>query len=449
MVKSKKLLSLFLAVVMLVSTFTVMASAAYTVGPDIADGANVKYTIERVSSVPETEAGSMYMEGDFYAVTIWLKASKGVDNFTAPIHYNKTLFAPVMLTDGELTYPKGAEMDQDTYYTDMSGDAAVYAYSLGDYMNNTGMYTATGATAKSKALAKCIGLGNSNSAGVPVIAELVSPDHPLYNKWGAGLPENTGVMYFNIDVSCNAKTAYLNTISGINFDTGWNRMITAYFETLDGVSREDIEAAEFGVYTDDCFTVDINFDSTGSGYYVSAAAYKAVLANANVSGNDFIATVKSLKGQIRFDKNADGTYANTFDVRALATISGADFIDIFGDEAAAEEMIQEAGFVFANGANVTAPSMDAVKALVENGTQASGYTKKTIGFISSSVQPGDYVFSCIVNNVGDADKTNSLVAVGYIKYVKDGQTRYAYYPAAQTISFNELYTTYYGQAFPA
>lgn len=159
--------------------------------------------------------------------------------------------------------------------------------------------------------------------------------------------------------------------------------------------------------------------------------------------------VNPLKGQIRFDKDANGAYANTFDVRALAVITGADFTATFGDEATAEEMIVKAGFVFANGANVTAPSMDAVKALVENGTAAAGYTYKEIGFISSSVQPGNYVFSCIVNNVGDADKTNSLVAVGFIAYEKDGVTQYAYYPTAQTISFNELYTTYYGQAFPA
>ena len=161
--------------------------------------------------------------------------------------------------------------------------------------------------------------------------------------------------------------------------------------------------------------------------------------------------VNPLKGQIRFDKNTDGTYANTFDVRALAVISGEDFEELFTDvdTARAEQSIQEAGFVFAAGSNVAAPSMDAVKALVESGTAAAGYTKKTVEFISTSVSAGDYVFSCIVENIPDADKTNSLVAVGYIKYVSGGETLYAYYPAAQTVSYSELFNAHYNTAFGA
>ena len=85
-----------------------------------------------------------------------------------------------------------------------------------------------------------------------------------------------------------------------------------------------------------------------------------------------------------------------------------------------------------------------VKALVENGTAAAGYEKKTVGFISKSTQPGDYVFSCIVTGMSaDADYENSLVAVGYIKYEKDGETLYAYYPSAQTIAFAPLFDTYF------
>ena len=146
-----------------------------------------------------------------------------------------------------------------------------------------------------------------------------------------------------------------------------------------------------------------------------------------------------LKGQIRFAKAADGSYAGKFDVRALAVISGADFKATFGDTATAKGMITEAGFVFARGSNVEAPSMDAVKALVENGTEATGYTKKEIEYISTTVDPGNYVFSCIVSDIPDADKTNSLVAVGYIEYTVDGKPVYAYYPSAQIVDFKELY----------
>lgn len=153
-------------------------------------------------------------------------------------------------------------------------------------------------------------------------------------------------------------------------------------------------------------------------------------------------------GQIRFHKNGTA-YAGSFDVRALAVIKGDDFTATFGDIATAKTMISEIGFVFAQGANVTAPSMDAVKALVENGTEAAGYAKKTVKYISTSVDEGNYVFSCIATDIPDAEKNNSLVAVGYIAYTVDGETVYAYYPAAQTISFAGLFNTHYADAFGA
>ena len=152
-------------------------------------------------------------------------------------------------------------------------------------------------------------------------------------------------------------------------------------------------------------------------------------------------------GQIRFHKNGTA-YAGSFDVRALAVITGDDFKATFTDVATAKTMISEIGFVFAKGENVTAPSMDAVKALVENGTAAAGYAKKTVNYISTSVEPDSYVFSCIATDIPDAEKNNSLVAVGYIAYTVDGETVYAYYPAAQTISFETLYNTHYNTPFP-
>ena len=445
MVNSKKLLSLFLAVVMVLSVFTVMASA-YTRGPEGSADIDIKYSVEKVDYVPETAAGSAEWYADnLYAVTIWMKSAKPVDTLIIPMHYDKTLFSPVMLSDGECTYPYGAGIDPDSYYSEM-GEAAVYAYSLGDYMNNTGMYKANGTTATTKALAKCIGLGNSNSAGVKVQSELISPDHPNFNKWNAGIPAGTGIMFAKVDVATNAKTAYLNTIEGIATSTEWNRMFVLYFEAI----AEDVVGAEFGVYTDDCFTVDGNYDANGKGYYESATAYKATVPSMNIVENAVVeaaaepSIVNPLKGQIRFHKDSDGAYDGGFDIRALAVITGEDFAATFKNEAAAESMIKEAGFVFAAGSNVAAPSMDAVKGLVENGTAAAGYEKKTVGFISNSTQPGDYVFSCIVTGMSaDADYENSLVAVGYIAYEVDGVMTYAYYPAAQTIAFAPLFDTYF------
>lgn len=145
------------------------------------------------------------------------------------------------------------------------------------------------------------------------------------------------------------------------------------------------------------------------------------------------------RGQIRFPK-VDGVYGGKFDIRALAEIKGDAFDATFGDQATAKEMISEIGFVFATGSNVSAPSMDDVKNVVENGGTAAGYNKKVVNYISTSMSPGNYVFSCMVADIPDAQQNNSLVAIGYIIYTDaNGDTQYAYYDEAQIIEFKPLY----------
>ena len=405
MVNSKKLLSIFLAVVMVFSVLTVMASA-YTVGPATAGDINYKYTVEKVDTVPETAAGSMeWSANNIYAVTAWMQCDAAVVNMTIPFHYNKTLFSPIMLSDGDCTYPYGAGLDQDTYYTDM-GDAAVYAYSLGDYMNNTGMYTANGSTAKTAALAKCIGLGNSNSAGIDIITELVSPDHPLYSKWSAGLPANTGIIYASLDCAGKTKTAYFNTIEGIATSTDWNRMFTIYFEAI----ADDVNGAEFGVFTDNCFTVDGVTDTAGS-YFVNATTTKVGNPNKNVVSNAVVEVaaepaVYHVKNQIQWADQAAGKVN-------LGVVAGFDIADIAID-------FDNAG---------TATNVDAVGATV---TIAGASSTKEERFVYEANGGDSYYFRTVIAGV-DADYDGDIVVTPFVVY--NGETLYA---DAITISAADL-----------
>ena len=454
MINSKKLLSLFLAVVMVLSAFSVMAFA-YTGGPEKAGDINYKYTVEKVDTVPETEAGSAeYSADNIYAVTVWMSSNLGVDNVTAPIHYNKAHFPPIVLFDGESTYPQGAGktadmegMTQDNYYEYM-GEGNLYAYALGDYMNNTGMYKANGTTATTKALAKCIGLGNKNSDGVSVTAELVSPDHPLYSKWGAGLPANTGVMYVNLDVVAGTKTAYLNTISGVNFTTDWVNMFTVYFETLDGVTDADVAGDEFGVYTDNCFTVDGTTDENGLGYYDAATSItgnpnKNVVSNAVVEAAAPAAIVKPMNSQIRFDKDAaTGKYVpatGTFDIRTLAEISAEDFKTFGATDAEAQTNIVKVGFVYAAKSVVANFDVATAKAVAEGGS-AAGYAAKDVDYISKSYKEGSYVFSCMVTDIPDASKADDLNVLAYVAYNSGDGVVYEYFADAYAVDITGLYS---------
>lgn len=445
---SKKLLSLLLAVAMLASVFTVMASAYTFTGAVVAGNVNYKYTVEKVDSVPANDAtgSAEWVADNIYAVTVWAQCDSAITMITAPVHYNKAHFAPITLSDGDCTYPQGAGLDQDTYYTDM-GEGTVYAYSLGDYMNNTGMYKADGSTAASKALAKCIGLGNSNSAGMDIITELVSPDHTLYSKWGAGLPANTGVLYVNIDVAGKTKTAYLNTISGIETSTDWNRMFTFYFETLPGVTEEDVIGDEFGVYTADCFTVDGVTDDSGYGYFVNATT--AVVGNPtkNVVENATIvetSILNPLKNQIKFGVDDTGASDGTFDYRMLAVITGADFADTFTNVNTAKETITEMGFVHAISNDGSVINMATARGVV-NGTAANGYTLTKVNYLSTSISSGNYVMSLFIDNIPAADKGNTVSAIAYIKTAD----AIYFYPVVASAQFSGLYDTYYSQAFPA
>ncbi len=431
MVKSKKLLSLFLAVVMVLSVFTVMASAYTRVETEGTADIDIKYTVEKVGVLPETAAGSAEFAGDnFYAVTIWMKSAKAIDLLTAPIHYNKTLFAPISLSDGECTYPVGAGMDQDSYYSEM-GEGAIYVYSLGDYMNNTGMYKANGTTATTKALAKCIGLGNSNASAVKVTSEIVSPDHPLYNKWGAGLPADTGVVYANIVANTALKNAYFNTLEGITTYTDWVNMFTLYFEAI----AEDVTGAEFGVYTDDCFTVDGNYDASGYSYYASTAEYDARVPSMNVVSNAVVeaaaepSPVYNLTSQIRFNGPVDGDYA-PFDVRTRAAMTAEDFAAICGADTDAVNNITKVGFVYAD-SSVGLTLDNAAKVI--GGTAVDGYVDKEVEHIQKTAT--EYVWTCLIEDAVYADAVDS---VGYI--VVDGETYY--FDAVYATDFSALYDTW-------
>ena len=156
--------------------------------------------------------------------------------------------------------------------------------------------------------------------------------------------------------------------------------------------------------------------------------------------------VSGLKGQIRFLQNNNGSYANKFDVRAIAVISQEDFKAVFGSNDTAVEMIKEFGFVFAAGNEVPHTNMDDIKAIVENGETIEGYTKKTCTRISTGISTGNYAFTCLVTNIPDAEKDNSLVAIGYMAWDSDGDgavDSYAYYPTVQKVSFTELHDKYY------
>jgi hypothetical protein len=163
--------------------------------------------------------------------------------------------------------------------------------------------------------------------------------------------------------------------------------------------------------------------------------------------------ISAYKNQVRFQKNADGSYAGKFDIRTIAVIKGEDFLGTFGSEAEALNMIKSIGFVYAKVSKVAPAdfSMTNVKDIVEKGAAYAGYTMKPVSTISTGVSAGDYAITCLVTNIRDEYKTDGLIVVGYVAWDSDNDgdaDSYAYYDAEKVVSFEEAFATAFDKNFP-
>ena len=413
----KKISALLLALVLCLSVVVVPASAL-----ELAAGKNIAFEL-----VWDKEN---YSAGDTAVLSVYMKASEAYElcNFTMTI----------ALSTAQIK--EAAEGDYGTVK-----ENTVYSELWESFFKDPGNTTISFLT-------------ETSSVGAKIEAANTADEKALYDTF------NKFVMNRNYDGSHDNAANKKRGLPGADINASEEPIIQITYTVADGVEDGTTLNAAITAGSVTMSPAQTTFKyikkpgagTTTATYAASTIDVSAAAAEAEIGAASTPfpteTIVNPLKGQIRFHKNDDGKYAEKFDVRALAVISGADFNATFGSVEAAESMIKEAGFVFAAGSNVANPTFDAVKGLVEDGTAADGYTKKAIEFISTSTQPGDYVFSCIVTDMDDADKANSLVAVGYLAVDTDADDvadDYYYYTDVQTISFTELYNTYYGTAFGA
>lgn len=152
--------------------------------------------------------------------------------------------------------------------------------------------------------------------------------------------------------------------------------------------------------------------------------------------------IKDGGSQIRFRGiGATGTvadYKGTFDVRTVATISEEDFAAKFTDDATAIASIAEIGFIYAAKSNVAAfdveTAQNAAKTLADK-ESLNGYVKKTVSHIQH-VEGQPYKFTCLIDNIADADNTDAVSALAYIELTTG---EYIFADAAIFADYAELY----------
>lgn len=157
------------------------------------------------------------------------------------------------------------------------------------------------------------------------------------------------------------------------------------------------------------------------------------------------ASLTELGAQIRFDKTAEGAYANQFDVRTRATITDADFNSLFSSVEDAESKIVSVGFVYAKKALADFSVSKAQN--VAKGTAVAGYVNVPVDYIQDC--DGYYMFTCLVEDIPQADIANPLTTYAYMGIDTDGNgtaDQWIFYSAATSVSFQTLYDDNYAAA---
>lgn len=152
------------------------------------------------------------------------------------------------------------------------------------------------------------------------------------------------------------------------------------------------------------------------------------------------------KSQIRFhgvgaDKDFSN-YKDTFDVRTVAKISQEDFRNTFGTDEEALKNITDIGFIYAAEKNVTAFDLETAKAVVEGTGTDENYIKKSVSNIQHAGDGADYIFTCLITDVPDADREQKSYCFAYVCC----NGIYYYFDDVSVMDFNALYTANKPQA---
>lgn len=159
--------------------------------------------------------------------------------------------------------------------------------------------------------------------------------------------------------------------------------------------------------------------------FMMPAIFSYVDGEVEVEGDTVESIIKQGGVQIRFrgvGEDADFSgYQNVFDVRAVAKISDADFKAAFGaTDGEALKKIADIGFVFAPMS--AGWDMNTAIALAQGDGEVDGnYSKKHCKYIQHTGDGADYIFTCIVTDIEDdengVNRSNGFTSIAYAKDV--------------------------------
>lgn len=445
MKKISKVFSLILVLIMLVSVAVMPTSAAE---PVVTTGLElVKVTDEDVT-VYDTETweevavkASSLTDGDIYKLVVKLSSTKPLLGINIGITYDTSVFTPCWGNEGikigvaPTIY--GLAVDDENVGEGVSSGSLVSAMPVGQFAD-TSKYKVDGSIYVSgpPAQYKYNGMFNSSESTSYKVTD--TPGAQKDNIVGTG---NTG---FTGDATDGAlmiqhmlsPTTQIKPVKAFKAET-LEPVFEIYFKTAKGAS---VDGARFTV----SYISSSTYVGEGDFYALENAV---AIPGESAIGCEYVASATETsilqfsKAQIRFrgiGEGGVGTYGGEFDVRTIARISQDDFLATFESDENAIAKISDAGFVYATTSNVAAFDADTAKAVAEGGT-AANYVKKSVKHMSHKGDGADYIFTCLIKNIPDADKTDGVSCLAYVCY--DGT--YYYFDEAVTVSYAGLYDQYF------
>lgn len=364
----RKVLSVIMAVVMMISCFALMASA-YTYSPSLATGAvKICATADKTTVSP----------GDVVTVTMTIDPADKVKlaGFTNIILYNSKQLSPTHTTNTEFRTWLGDCADSFA-----NPSAAVnFDYSISRFL--TKYLDADELAYFDKGINL---LGSSNSSA---------------KRWNPKAGE--AYMSFQMTVSEDVKPG----------EEIWFGLHEGGFESKKANFKEEAVNSKGAIITK-------NFEL--SDYDLTNSMVKLTVAGAEPSY-----AVAKYKTQVKFTGDKTTAPDDLFQFRLTSVITAADFAAMNSNG----NTIKSVGFIAAN--TGAADAADAKAAVEKGTALPSAWKAASTDYVSQANASSDAYFGAIVKNISHASQATDIDCIAYVCYNDGTADHYVWYSAAVT-----------------
>lgn len=364
----RKVLSVIMAVVMMISCFALMASA-YTYSPSLATGAvKICATADKTTVSP----------GDVVTVTMTIDPADKVKlaGFTNIILYNSKQLSPTHTTNTEFRTWLGDCADSFA-----NPSAAVnFDYSISRFLTN---YLDADDLAYFDKAINIVGSSNSSA-----------------KRWNPKAGE--AYMSFQMTVSEDVKPG----------EEIWFGLHEGGFKSKKANFKEEAVNSKGAIITK-------NFEL--SDYDLTNSMVKLTVAGA---GSSY--AVAKYKTQVKFTGDKTTAPDDLFQFRLTSVITAADFAAMNSNG----NTIKSVGFIAAN--TGAADAADAKTAVEKGTALPSAWKAASTDYVSQASASSDAYFGAIIKNISHASQATDIDCIAYVCYNDGTADHYVWYSAAVT-----------------